>query len=287
MSVAEIILQQIGGYGRVVAMTGAYNFVAGSNYLAFKIKNRRANYIKITLNGKDLYDIEIGRIFGSKYNVVKSYNDVYNDQLLSLLEEGTGMYFRFAKGGSVKKKDSTILLAPNGKPSNLTPEQYKLVRTPAFKEWFGDWENSPQNASQVVDENGEPLVVYRGDSSASKKGNIFKTGFNRMGFIDRDRLPNRFFHYFVDQYDVALSYAKNQVEDHNTEVEYSKKGKIWETKVTPYFLNIRNAIDITPNNPLFPTYSQYKNAIKPTGGYDPWQSSWYVPFWYGDRKSVV
>ena len=34
----------------------------------------------------------------------------------------------------------TELLAPNGKPSNLTPEQYKLVRTPAFKAWFGDWE---------------------------------------------------------------------------------------------------------------------------------------------------
>ena len=32
-------------------------------------------------------------------------------------------------------------LAPNGKPSNLTPEQYRLVRTPAFKKWFGDWEN--------------------------------------------------------------------------------------------------------------------------------------------------
>ena len=31
-------------------------------------------------------------------------------------------------------------LSPNGKPSNLTPEQYKLVRTPAFKKWFGDWE---------------------------------------------------------------------------------------------------------------------------------------------------
>jgi hypothetical protein len=31
-------------------------------------------------------------------------------------------------------------LAPNGKPSNLTPEQYRLVRTPAFKKWFGDWE---------------------------------------------------------------------------------------------------------------------------------------------------
>ena len=32
------------------------------------------------------------------------------------------------------------LLAPNGKPSNLTPEQWHQVRTPQFKRWFGDWE---------------------------------------------------------------------------------------------------------------------------------------------------
>jgi hypothetical protein len=55
-------------------------------------------------------------------------------------------------------------LAPNGKKSNLTNEQYKLVRTPAFKKWFGDWENSPQTASKVIDENGEPLVVYHGSN---------------------------------------------------------------------------------------------------------------------------
>jgi hypothetical protein len=57
------------------------------------------------------------------------------------------------------------LKAPNGKPSNLTPEQWKLVRTPQFKAWFGDWENDPENASKVVDENGEPLVVYHGSKS--------------------------------------------------------------------------------------------------------------------------
>lgn len=44
------------------------------------------------------------------------------------------------------------LLAPNGKPSNLNSVQYQQVRTPEFKAWFGD--------SKVVDENGEPLVVY-------------------------------------------------------------------------------------------------------------------------------
>jgi hypothetical protein len=55
------------------------------------------------------------------------------------------------------------LLAPNGTPSNLTTEQYKLVRTPAFKQWFGDWENDPENSSKIVDENGEPKVVARMD----------------------------------------------------------------------------------------------------------------------------
>lgn len=63
---------------------------------------------------------------------------------------------------SKKKYSKGGLLAPNGKQSNLTPEQYKLVRTPEFKKWFGDWENDPKNASKIVDENGEPLVVYHG-----------------------------------------------------------------------------------------------------------------------------
>ena len=32
------------------------------------------------------------------------------------------------------------LLAPNGNPSSLTPEQHAEVRTPEFKAWAGDWE---------------------------------------------------------------------------------------------------------------------------------------------------
>jgi hypothetical protein len=36
------------------------------------------------------------------------------------------------------------LLAPNGKPSNLTPGQHAQVRTPEFKKWFGDWELKAQ-----------------------------------------------------------------------------------------------------------------------------------------------
>ena len=71
-----------------------------------------------------------------------------------------------------------ILLAPNGKPSNLNPEQYKLVRSDFFKKFFGDWEKLAltkindsgidevslkrleEGVSKAVDENGEPLVVF-------------------------------------------------------------------------------------------------------------------------------
>jgi hypothetical protein len=57
-------------------------------------------------------------------------------------------------------ESTNVLLAPNGKPSNLNAKQYKLVRSEKFIAWFGDWINDPENSSKVVDENGEPLVVY-------------------------------------------------------------------------------------------------------------------------------
>lgn len=72
------------------------------------------------------------------------------------------------------------LLAPNGNVSNLTEKQYAQVRTKAFKEWFGDWENNPTNASKVVDENGEPLVVYHG----SKNGNFDTFDYNYLRKTD-------------------------------------------------------------------------------------------------------
>lgn len=92
------------------------------------------------------------------------------------------------------------LLAPNGKPSNLTAEQYKLVRTPEFKKWFGDWENDPDNASKVVDKNGEPLVVYHGS-----KTDFFE--FDKSRIKDTVRWEKGF--YFTDNFKYAKSYANS------------------------------------------------------------------------------
>jgi 8-oxo-dGTP pyrophosphatase MutT (NUDIX family) len=116
------------------------------------------------------------------------------------------------------------LIAPNGKPSNLTPEQYILVRTPEFKAWFGDWENDPENASKVVDENGEPMVVYHG---TDKLFNVFKIN---------EKNP---YSYFAKNYNYAFNYAKDE-------------DKIGKPKVYQCFLNIKTPLNTTDsrfNNP--------------------------------------
>ena len=122
----------------------------------------------------------------------------------------------------MKMKDGgSTLLAPNGEPSNLTPKQYKLVRTPQFKAWFGDWENDPQNASKVVDENGEPLVVYHGTDS---KHNVFS--YEQYGRTDFGYWGKGI--YFTQDEDMAYSYGQ---------------------RILNVFLNLRNPC-ITTGSPL-------------------------------------
>ena len=97
------------------------------------------------------------------------------------------------------KKDGTFMKAPNGNPTNLTEKQWVQVRTKAFKDWFGDWErvaksklgnnigdidiseiinedNSINNVSKVVDENGEPLVVYHRSPNKFNTFDVNKIG---------------------------------------------------------------------------------------------------------------
>lgn len=67
--------------------------------------------------------------------------------------------------------------------THLTYAQWQHVRTPEFKAWFGDWENDPQHASQVVHpETGEPLVVYHGTLTDF---NVFDTEKQGIGWLGR------------------------------------------------------------------------------------------------------
>lgn len=142
---------------------------------------------------------------------LNNYNDVLDIDADGMVGAETGLY---ADGGMMKKGG---LIAPNGKTSNLTPEQYKLVRTPEFKEWFGDWENDPENASKVVDENGEPMVVYH---TTSAEFNIFSKKKSKEGF------------FFAPQKERLSVYNKSNINS--------------------YFLNLRN-----PSHEMFKSDLNY------------------------------
>ena len=123
---------------------------------------------------------------------------------------------------NAKRDSEGNLLAPNGKKSNLTERQYAQVRTKAFKDWFGDWENNPSEASKVVDENGEPLIVYH---STNKIFNTYK---------ERDGI-----HF--GSYNTALGVANEKFDPTFDTIEEAQasiaKGKF---RINQVFLNIRN-----------------------------------------------
>ncbi len=127
------------------------------------LQNELADILNISINKAQvvvgLY-IEMGK-------KLKSISQIEGDNIIII--DRDKLVCKSEKNNIMEKGG---LIAPNGKNSNLTPEQYKLVRTSEFKAWFGDWENNPENASKVVDDNGEPLVVYHG---SIRKFDIFNT----------------------------------------------------------------------------------------------------------------
>ena len=108
---ANTIYQQLGG-GRFSAMTGAKNFVAIENGLVFYIGRNasKANKVKITVNGLDLYDVEFIKYTPYSFKIsrdglsfketqessvtVAEYESVYDDMLQDIFTRVTGMYTR-------------------------------------------------------------------------------------------------------------------------------------------------------------------------------------------------
>jgi len=94
MRVAKTILEQLGGH-TFRAMTGARNMAGDENSLSMRIgrNSSNSNYLKITLNSMDTYDMKfckLTRKFEEKS--VTEYNNIYNDLLADQFTAHTGMY---------------------------------------------------------------------------------------------------------------------------------------------------------------------------------------------------
>lgn len=93
MEIATEILNQLGGR-RFIEMTGARNFgmLSTKNGIGFSIpRSHGVKYIRIMLNGLDLYNVEF---LNTQLEVIKKYDDVYNDSLQDIFTRETGLYTR-------------------------------------------------------------------------------------------------------------------------------------------------------------------------------------------------
>lgn len=115
--------------------------------------------------------------------------------------------------GQYAKIDDKIV--KNSVKENTSDAQTKSDN---FKQWFGDWENDPENASKVVNDDGTPKVVYHGTNSDF-------TTFDTQRFNTRensgDYVGEGFF--FADKESTAKKYGSN---------------------VMPVYLNLRNPLII-------------------------------------------
>lgn len=148
----------------------------------------------------------------------------FNEDSIVLYENNSGKYvLRVASPdftdeyneilkNAPRNSEGKLLVKPEGPVSNLDERQYAQVRTKAFKKWFGDWENDPDSASKVVDENGEPLVVYHESPNVF---NVFDTSKKR---------------YNVHEVNGIWASAIN------------RKGKGYGENIYPLFINLRRPI---------------------------------------------
>ena len=91
--IALNIGNQLGGLGRLKAMTGATNFVAHEDGLSFKFKGcKHSNYCKVTLDPSDTYSVEFGKIRKFNYTAKDTMSGIYNDMLMDTFEDYTGLY---------------------------------------------------------------------------------------------------------------------------------------------------------------------------------------------------
>lgn len=183
--------------------------------------------------------------------------DEDEDKRNSVITENTPLYETVEdEMQSIKEQaiaNGTFMKAPNGKPTNLTERQWLQVRTKAFKDWFGDWENNPSEASKVVDDNGEPLVVYHG--SPNYGFNIFDLRVSDR-FSETTKKINKKFYFTVNK-TVAKQFALNDEEleelHYAGSEDYIPTGvEVTDTnlnnRVYSVFLNIREPYIIDAKN---------------------------------------
>jgi len=96
IEIANTIIDQLGGKGRLCAMLNVKAFLAVESGLSFQFTNRagKPNSVTIKLNPRDEYDVKFHRIArgGLSVKPMGDIGGVYAEDLKRIIEEKTGLY---------------------------------------------------------------------------------------------------------------------------------------------------------------------------------------------------
>jgi len=123
--VPQIILQQLGG-DKFIAMTGAKDFIGGSEFLGFKIPKNMSSANRVTIKyfpARDLYEVDFIKSSrnGLDTKIIKTYDNVYADQLREIFTSFTGMETSL---GTLGRKTNPAKKTVSQKISQLVHEGY-------------------------------------------------------------------------------------------------------------------------------------------------------------------
>lgn len=128
--------------------------------------------------------------------------------------------------------------------SPVNPKLENVTQSQQFKRWFGDWQNHPETASKVVNEDGTPRVVYHGTGSDFNAFDPLRQGEN------------------YPQGEGGFFFTTSRKSAENYAALHDKDGK---GRVVEAYLSIRNPYEVT-------AYGDYVQA--PAEKYDDHRSEY-------------
>lgn len=153
--------------------------------------------------------------FEEKMSSDKFFDDLFEQSFTPIEHQYEDVY---------NNDEDIDFFAPNGQRSQLSVQLNEVIRTPQFKEWFGDWElaylykdadATELECSKVLNSNFEPRVVWHG------------TG-------------QQFSYFIFDKFPAAYFAVNREYSQFFADLQGGGDGY-----VIPFFLDIRNPLDLT------------------------------------------
>lgn len=187
-----------------------------------------------------------------------------------ILQENNGYDLDKAPSGAESKLYQMLLEYYNGDERKALIAKAKTYLQPFFN-WFGNWTDpDATDVSKVVDENGEPLVVWHGGSNVdvfdtsgkSSSGAGIKKGDRGTYFTTiKNSAKNYEEIHSYKNFDGMMDTIEEMKYEGYSNEEINEAIKPWESVTRPFYLNIRN-----PKNTYFSGNSKegYKSIVTNT-----------------------